>query len=142
MPVCSLPQKVRPFVGSRLLLWPLLTSLHPSGVVATTVVWFVQTDPEISQGKSSIFPSVPAGFTYAGLWMTIGLPHPWLGYPTTQAFYPVSVRRVRALYRLSPQATSFKFRLATDTLASTSGSVILVRRGLAPLRNATYPAHT
>ena len=37
---------------------------------------------------------------------------PLPGYPTVPVFYPVSVRRVRAL---SP--ASFRFRLTTDTLA-------------------------
>jgi hypothetical protein len=115
--VCSLPQRVRPFVSSRRLLWPLLTSLHPSRTVAVVVVWFAQTDVETSQGKSCLFPSVPAGFTPAALRMTTGHPHPLLGYPAADAFYPVSVRRVRVL----PYA-SFRFRLAADTLASASGS--------------------
>ena len=115
--VCSLPQKVRPFVGSRRLPWPLLTSLHPSHTVAVVVVWFAQTDVETSQGKSCLFPPVPAGFTPAALRMTIGHPHPLLGYPATEAFYPVSVRRARVL----PYA-SFRSRLAADTLASASGS--------------------
>jgi len=76
IPVCSLPQKVRPFVGSRRLLWPLLTSLHPSHTVAVAVVWLVQTDVETSQGKPCLFPSVPARFTSTAFRMAIGPPHP------------------------------------------------------------------
>jgi hypothetical protein len=97
IPVCSLAQKVRPFVGSRRLLWPLLTSLHPSHTVAVAVVWLPQTDVETSQGKSCLFPSVPAGFTSTAFRMATGPPHPLLGYPAVAAFYPVSARRVRVL---------------------------------------------
>ena len=100
-----------------LTLWPLLTSLHPSGPVADAVVWFVQTDAETSQGKPCLLPLVPAGFTPTALRMTIGPPNPLLSYPAVRAFYPVSVRRVQVL----PYA-SFRFRLAADTLASASGS--------------------
>jgi len=76
-----------------------------------------QTDAETSQGKSCLFPPAPAEFTRTAFRMTIGHPHPVLGYPAARAFYPVSVRRVRVL----PYA-SFRFRLTADTLAWASGS--------------------
>lgn len=71
-----------------------------------------RTTRETSQGKTRLFPASLAGFTCTRFRMTFGHPHPLLGYPTVPAFYPVSVRRVRA----SPTA-SFRFHLAADTLA-------------------------
>ncbi len=94
------------------LLWPRLTPLCPSRSVAVALVRFIRTDTEVSQGKSCILHSVPAGFTCVRVRMTTGLPRPLPGYPTTPALYPVSVRRVRVW----PPA-SFRFRLAADTLA-------------------------
>ena len=78
---------------------------------------FIGTAPETSQGKPYILPSVPAGFTYARVRVTIGPPRLWPGYPTALVFYPVPVRRVRVL----PSA-SFRFHLTMDTLAWASGS--------------------
>ena len=85
--------------------------------VSSRVVRFARTDAEASQGKSCHRRSALAGFTHTHVRMTTGPPRPWPGYPTVQALYPVSVRRVRVLL-----SASFRFRLTADTLAWPSGS--------------------
>ncbi|MGH7050844.1 MAG: hypothetical protein ACREE5_09395, partial [Acetobacteraceae bacterium] len=50
---------LRPLPG---LLRPLLTSPHPSRVVADPLLRIARRDAEISQGKTLLFPSVAAGF--------------------------------------------------------------------------------
>jgi hypothetical protein len=69
------------------------------------------------QGKPCLFLPVPAGSTQAAPRMTIGPPHPSLGYPAAQAFHPVPVRQVRVL-----PCAPFRSHLTTDTFASASGS--------------------
>jgi hypothetical protein len=124
------------------LLWPLLTSLHPSRSVAVAVVWFAQTNAETSQGKSCLFPSVPARFTHAAFRMTIGSPHPLLSYPTVWTSYPVSVRRVRVLpsclltgrfLQTPPRDGPPLFRLVVPAISA--------HRGLSPPRYTTCPVH-
>ena len=72
---------------------------------------------EVSQGKTLLLRSGAAGFTCARVRMIIGRPRPLPGCPTTPAFYPISVRRLRAW----PQASSPP-RLAATQLLSARGS--------------------
>ena len=80
---------------------------------------------ETSQGKSCSLPSVPAGFTTVCVWMPIGPPRPWPGYPATLAFYPVSVRRVRVLppgfLQIPPHGGHPCPRLAVPVIAARRG---------------------
>ncbi len=72
---------------------------------------------EASQGKTLIFPPVAAGFTSVRVRMTIGRPRPPPGYPTTPAYYPVSVRPLRVSSRASSPP-----HLAVTQLPPTNGS--------------------
>ena len=122
---------ILPFGGLHHLLWRLLTCLHPSPTVPSLVVRFARTAADISQGKPCLFPLALAGFTSTTSWVTFG-PHCIVpACPVASAFYPIPVRRVQGL----PYA-SFGFRLATDTLASPSGSC-----HLGPQRTLTSQKH-
>ncbi len=90
---------------------------HPSRHVAIPLVWLFQTDEQVSQGKTRLFPPGLAGFTKVCVRMVIGRRHPLLACPATPAFYPVSVRRVRLL----PPASS-RPRLAATPLLLASNS--------------------
>src|ERR1700730_17824103 len=67
--------------------------------------------------KTLLLRSGAAGFTCARVRMTIGRPRPLPGYPTAPAFYPISVRQLRAW----PKASSPP-RLAATQLPSARGS--------------------
>ena len=121
---------------SHRLLWLLLTSPNPSDGIAAAVLRIVRRGPEISRGKTLILHSVAAGFTNARVCLVIGRPHPWLGYPTASAFYPIPVRQLRAL----PPASSPP-RLAATQLPSAIGSHQRARKGLAPPASTPCPAH-
>ena len=132
-PLTSQDSALRPhFQGLR----PLLTSPRPSIIVADEIVWLVRTASETSQGEPCILPLVPAGITNARVRMTVGPPHPWLGYPTAPAFYWDPVRRVR----VSPSA-SFRSHLAVGALAWLAVPAITARSGLSPPRCLTCLAH-
>ena len=126
----------------RRLLWPLLTSLPLSRPVTSPVVRFAQTGAEISQGKSCHVPSVPAGSTLVCVRVTIGPPRPMPGHPTTLAFYPVSVRRVRTVvigFHRHPQRRlipPYVGHPCLDGRFLPTGS-----GGLAPLRHMSCLAH-
>ena len=112
-PVCSPHQEVSPFPARPgPVLWRLLTPPDPSNAIADAVVHNLRTDPEASQGKPRLFPAVPAGFTPAASGQLSGVTAMGRLTPRSLALYPIPVRRGR----VSPPA-SFRFRLATDTLA-------------------------
>ena len=112
-PVCSPHQEVSPFPARPgPVLWRLLTPPDPSNAIADAVVHNLWTDPEASQGKPRLFPAVPAGFTPAASGQLSGVTAMGRLTPRSLALYPIPVRRGR----VSPPA-SFRFRLATDTLA-------------------------
>ena len=112
-PVCSPHQEVSPFPARPgPVLWRLLTPPCPSNAIADAVVRINRTGPEASQGKPRLFPAVPAGFTPAASGQLSGVTAMGRLTPRSLALYPIPVRRGR----VSPPA-SFRFRLATDTLA-------------------------
>ena len=108
----------------RRLLRPRLTSPRSSGAVAAALLRIApafaragRRSAEISQGKTLLLRSGPAGFTCARVRVIFGRPRPLPGCPTAPAFYPVPVRQVRAW----PPASSPP-RLAATQLPSARGS--------------------
>ena len=112
--VCSQHQEVQPFPPARPgpVLWRLLTPPCPSSAIADAVVRINRTGPEASQGKPCLFPAVPPDLPPPRPGSFRASPSDAGSPPRSLAFYPVPVRRGR----VSPPA-SFRFRLATDTLA-------------------------
>src|SRR5205807_1598756 len=90
---------------------------------------------QISWGKRSFFRPAPAGST-ASRFGNHGFHCHRPAHPPLGALYPVRVPQVVAV----APASSGR-RLAATPLPSLNGSDSLVRRGLAPPRTSTCPAH-
>jgi len=131
----TLQQMIRPFsFATRRLLWPLLTSPHPSRDVAAAVVVFATTDGETSQGKTCLFPPALAGFTCARVRIVIGRLRLWPDYPTAPALYPVSVRRVRVLPPASSRCARCARCARCDGAAARRDGAAARRVGQPPFR--------